>query len=134
MTRFSRKTEDEVPQRHDDQGPRRTRPADRGCPSVKAFNRIYNEGRDRPNMKASKVPQRNQDPIDAHGPGYDNDVPLTGDRAWLRGGGIGHRPNLDHGKYDISNAPPKVPSGLKATGKDMTKSPFSAAHRTYGED
>jgi len=65
-----------------------------------------------------------------HGRGrYRNDVPLKGETAWLRGGGEGHRPNMDRGKLDITDRPPKADRGNKASGQDMPKSPFSAAYR-----
>jgi hypothetical protein len=77
--------------------------------------------------------QKNQFPEDRHDEKrgrYSNDVP---ERSWLRGGGEGHRPNMDRGKLDPSSVPPKAATGLKATGRDIPKSPFSAAHKTYSE-
>jgi hypothetical protein len=60
---------------------------------------------------------------------YDNEVPLTGDRAWLRGGGDGHRPrNFDGGGSDMT----KPAKGLKGGG-NCEKSPFSAAGRNFGK-
>jgi hypothetical protein len=84
-------------------------------------------GRQRPNMHADPGQQRPQDAIDQRAKNYDNDLPLKGDRAWLRGGADGgcSRPTFDH-----SNGRGTQPAkGLKASGADATKSPFSAAHR-----
>jgi hypothetical protein len=92
---------------------------------------LYN-GR-KPDMAAGdhRDLQKPQDPIERRAKDYDNDVSLKGDRAWLRGGGEGHRPGMDRGKYDISDQPDRRAAGGSrntATGRDMAASPFSAAH------
>ena len=66
--------------------------------------------------------------------GYHNDVP---EKSWLRGGGRGgeDRPTFDRGGLDKSSVPQKARGPRNtASGANMTKSPFSAAHRTYSED
>jgi hypothetical protein len=144
MARYSAKAGDEVPQKHNDQGPRRTKPADVGCPSVEEFHRIYNDGRIRPfgaagdglvdkETRQREVRlQRNQFQEDQHDNSkrgrYDNDT-----SGWVRAPGEdGTRyPRFDHGKLDPSSKPPKPATGLTATGRDAPKSPFSAAHKTY---
>jgi hypothetical protein len=72
--------------------------------------------------------------IDGHQPGYDNDTPSTGRRAWLRGMGPKHA----EGKpaFDSVGIPGPAKGGGKceATGKNMKSSPFSRAHFTYSED
>jgi len=135
--RYSEKT-GEVPSRNDDNRLRRSAPADVGPPSPEKLKRLYDEGRTRLTKKQWLAPdhQANQDVEDFHDKakapgfnGYDNDVP---EKSWLRGGGEGHRPNMDVGKFDISNKPDRVAPGggrNKASGQDMHKSPFSAAHR-----
>jgi hypothetical protein len=72
--------------------------------------------------------QKPQDAIDSRGKSYDNDT-----SGWVRAPGEdGTRyPCFDHGKLDPSSKPPKPATGLKATGRDAPKSPFSAAHKTY---
>jgi hypothetical protein len=114
---------------HDGDG-RRTKPADVGPPSVEEFHRIYNEGRERPaGMKAKdeSAPEKLGDPnTTQRAKGYFNDVPLTGERSWLRGGGHGglSRPTYDHQPEHRHS----MAKGNKASGADTTKSPFSAAH------
>lgn len=137
MTKFSRRKADEVPDRNSDNAQRRSRPADRGPWSPRQIDALYGQGRERPNLKADTKIQKPQFPEDRHDARlgrYSNDVPLRGDRAWLRGGGEGHRPNMDTGKYDISNQPDRRAAGggrCTASGLDMKSSPFSAAHRTW---
>ena len=64
---------------------------------------------------------------------YSNEVPLTGERAWLRGGGSGHRPTgFDAGPVHSKN--PIKGEKNNAKDGDCTKSPFSAAANTYDED
>jgi hypothetical protein len=144
MTRYSGKARDEVPQKHDDRGPRRTKPADSGPPTVEEFHRIYNDGRIRPHGEAGdglvdrETRQREvrlqkpQDAIDSRGKSYDNDT-----SGWVRAPGEDGTkyPCFDHGKLDPSSKPQK-PTGPKntATGRNAPKSPFSAAHQTYSED
>ena len=134
MTRYSSQKADEIPDRDSDNAKRRTRPADQGPPSPKAVSNIYSKGRETVSRKDWLAPdhQANQFPEDKHqdnGRGrYHNDVPLKGDRAWLRGGGEGHRPNMDTGKYDISNVPQRPPGPRNpASGRDRHQSPFSGA-------
>jgi hypothetical protein len=118
----------------------RTKAAVSGKPhSPEQIDQFYDRvpgwaGRHRPDMdqKAEKPSpadkhQANQDPQDFHAAPYRNDVPLTGHRAWLRGGGkqgAGHL-DFDH----VGN--PKGPKGPrnKATGQDISESPFSGAYR-----
>jgi hypothetical protein len=133
MARFSRKKADEVPDKHSDNAQRRTRPEDRGPLSPKVISDVYAKGRDRPDMAAGdhRDLQKPQDSIERRARDYDADVPLKGDRVWLRGGGAGHRPNMDRGKYDISDQPDRRAGGggrNTASGRDMAASPFSAAH------
>jgi hypothetical protein len=73
-----------------------------------------------PDRGEPKNPERNQFPEDKHGPGYDDDV-----RGWARDGGD-DRPAFDRRGHHF-----KAPRGLEASGKDMTKSPFSAAGRNF---
>ena len=102
-------------------GDRRTLPYDGGPPSPKALDRIFNEGRHRPDMKADGELQKNQFAEDRHGPRYSNNVPLAGPRAFLRGGDNGGTsvPWFDHQRIDQKRG-----ERLKASGR----SPFSAAH------
>jgi hypothetical protein len=132
MTRYSSKSMDEVPDKDSDNARRRTRPADHKPWSPAAIDRLYAKGKESPDMKASQKEYENQDPIDRHGPKYRNDVPLEGDRAWLRGGGEYH--HIYGSRNQNPAARPKMDRGNKASGQDMHKSPFSAAHKTYGED
>jgi hypothetical protein len=83
-----------------------------------------------------RVIQRNSDPEDKHdnakGAQYDNFT-----SGWVRSKGedsMANRPApFDYGP---SHGIPSPTRGGKceATGKDMHKSPFSAAHKTYGGD
>jgi len=61
--------------------------------------------------------QKPQDPIDRHGKSYDSD---TG-HEWQHDGGD-RRPDFDKGHHF------KEARGLKAAGRDASRSPFSAAH------
>jgi hypothetical protein len=149
MARFSRQAADEVASKDADASQRRTRPADKGPYSPKHVDDLYAKGAklnphprgtvgdgltDRKTRERDIRLQKPQDPIEDREPTYLNDVPLMGDTAWLRGGGEGHRPNMDTGKLDRSDRPCKPAKGLNASGSDMKSSPFSAAHRTYSED
>jgi hypothetical protein len=134
-----RQLEDHMANRRDPIPPQRGVHGKTRCPTPDQLDRILNDSNDskiKPNMAASKTAQRNQFAEDRHAPGYDNDVPLKGERSWLRGAGRGgeDRPTFDRGKLDASSKPPKPASGLKATGLDCHRSPFSKAHSTYGED
>jgi hypothetical protein len=137
MSRFSRGGE--VASKHSDKADRRTVPGDLKPRSPAQIDALYAKGRTLPLGRGGKTHehQANQFPEDKHddakGPstnGYQNEVPAT---SWLRGGGEGHRPNMDTGKLDPSSKIPKPAAGLKATGKNMEASPFSKAHNTYGE-
>jgi hypothetical protein len=132
MAKYSIKARDEVPDKHSDNAQRRTRPADIPALSPKAINDLYAKGRLRPKMRAEdhEAPQELGDRNNLRAPNYHNDVPLTGDRAWLRGGGRGGEDNpcFDAGKLDVADKPPKPAKGLTASGQDMQKSPFSAAY------
>jgi hypothetical protein len=108
-------------------GDRRTLPYDAKPPSPKEFDRVYNEGRHRhPEMNATKEHQKPQFPEDQHGRKYDNDVPLAGPRAFLRGGDNGgtSAPWFDHQRIEQKRG-----ERQRATGSDCNRSPFSAAHR-----
>jgi len=120
---------DEVPDKRSDNAQRRTKPADCRPYSPARIEAIYSKGKTTPDMGSkSDVAQKNQFPEDAHGPGYCPEVPRG---AWARGGDLGGngRPGFDHGKLDPASKPPKPASGLKASGQNCHKSPFSAAHR-----
>jgi hypothetical protein len=133
MAKYSNKSRDVVPDKHSDNAQRRTRPADVPALSVKAINNLYAKNRLRPNMRADdhEAPQELGDRNNLRAPNYHNDVPLTGERSWLRGGGRGGEDNpcFDTGKLDVANKPPRPPKGLEASGADCTRSPFSAAYR-----
>jgi hypothetical protein len=118
-------------------GPRRTDPGDNRPPTPKEFDKIYNEGRERPDM-GSKTDDayRCQFKEDQHLKTYCPEVPRG---EWRRGGPLGGsgRPGFDTGHLDLGNKPDRrAPGGRPntATGEDCRKSPFSAAHRTYQED
>lgn len=110
MAKYSIKARDEVPDKHSDNAQRRTRPADIPALSPKAINDLYAKGRLRPKMRAEdhEAPQELGDRNNLRAPNYHNDVPLTGDRAWLRGGGRGGEDNpcFDAGKLDVADKPP----------------------------
>jgi hypothetical protein len=117
---------------HDHDGPRRTTPADVGCPTVEEFHRIYNEGRQYPMGKTVEThehqpPQFKEDQHDNGRGRYHNDT-----SGWVRSKGedsTRDRPGgFDHGHFDNNSKPPRLAGGLKASGQDATKSPFSAAH------
>jgi len=133
MARFSTTAADEVPDRNSDNARRRTKPADCRPYSPARIGAIYRKGKSTPDLGGKgDAAQKNQFSEDQHSRTYNNDVPLTGDRAWLRGGGEGHRPDLDRGKFDLGNKPDRSAAGgrpNKASGQDCHKSPFSAAHR-----
>jgi hypothetical protein len=137
MSRYDSKTHDEVASRKSDAAQRRTKPADMGPPSPAKLAKDYAKGRERVSHKDWFAPdhRENQFPEDAHDNGrgrYENDVPLTGERSWLRGGGSGHRPTgFDAGP--IHGLPTSNKSGkCEADGRNLEKSPFSAASKTYG--
>jgi hypothetical protein len=138
MTKFSRRAAAEVPDKNSDNARERIRPRVEGMPlRPSAISDIYSKGKIRPYGTAGdgladrKTRERDvrlqkpQDPIEGREKSYGNDV---SEGSWLRGGGEGHRPNMDRGKYDISDKPGKPASGLKASGTDCHSSPFSAAH------
>jgi hypothetical protein len=133
MPRYSSKSRDEVADKHDDRAQRRTVPGDVRPFSPERIDRLYAKGKETISRKEwfHETHQANQFIEDHHDNArgrYDNDVP---EKSWLRGGGEGHRPNMDVGKLDVSNRPPKVPTGLEANGRDMTSSPLSAARETW---
>jgi hypothetical protein len=161
MTRYSSKSRDEVPEKDSDRGQRRTKPADQGPPSLKAVSDIYAKGRERPDLAQGdkRDLQKPQSPEDQRQKNYHNDVPLKGERAFLRGGGEGSiygtkNTRIPHGspemglkgqetarkraeagdKYNNAGAVSQPSGRFTGTGQDMPKSPFSAAHKTYGED
>ena len=117
-----------VPERNADQGERRSKPRDVPARSPRDIAALYSKGKVTPReMKAEDhdAPQRLDDPINLRG--KLNDVPES---SWLRGGGRGGEDyaGFDTGKLDKANRPPKPASGLKATGQDAAKSPFSSAY------
>jgi hypothetical protein len=144
MTRFDRRKE--VPDRDSDNARRRTKPADRGPYDPKRVGELYAKGVERPNphprgkhgdgLAGKKVHdadvkvQKPQDEfnVDGREPSYDNDTP----RGWLRGENEdGRGRHFDHGKLDPNNVPPKAKGPAnRASGRDMERSPFSAAHFT----
>jgi hypothetical protein len=97
--------------------------------SARALERAYAQDRHRPDMngrvekpnRADKA-QANQMPEDAHAAGYHNDVPVT---RWVRSRDATSKPHFDH----VGN-PGSAKGGarLKATGQDISDSPFSAAY------
>jgi hypothetical protein len=96
--------------------------------SPKAVDALYRQGKQFPKeMKAEdrEAPQRLGDPSNQRG--KLNDVPES---SWLRGGGRAGEDYaaFDTGKFDVANKPPKPPGGLKASGQNMHKSPFSSAY------
>jgi hypothetical protein len=97
-------------------------------PSVAEFERIYNQGRQRPSMgsKEDTVGLKSPHKIDQAPPGSDGDVA----QGWFRGTAQA----TEYRCFDRSN--PKGSSGPRntASGADMTKSPFSAAHKTFKGD
>jgi hypothetical protein len=142
MTRYSGKAADEVPDKRSDSAERRTRPDDCRPYSPKRIEALYRKARVAPNLNVDggdglvdrkrhafevKI-QRPQFSEDQCLPDYDNDV--SGERSWLRGGQDGGESNpcFDRGKFDKSSVPPKPASGLKATGQDAPRSPFSSAY------
>jgi hypothetical protein len=138
MARMNRAGNAEVPDKHSDNARRRTKPADCRPYSPARIEAIYSKGKTLPLGKGGETHehQKNQFPEDRHDNAkgrYHNDVA----DGWLRGSGVegaAARPTFDRGRLDPSGRPPKPATGLKASGQDMTKSPFSAAHRTYSED
>src|ERR1700732_3973469 len=109
---------------HATDGPRRTKPANVGCPSVEDFHEIYNEGRkviqhdsvEWRGPTSYKKMQSSQDPVAQKAPGYDNQT-----SGWLRGQGPregGLRPGYDR--------MPKAPSG-RAHGPNPLKGEPSRA-------
>jgi hypothetical protein len=122
---------------------RRTYPADQGPCSPAEIDKLYRKSQIASNLNVDggdglmdrkqhafevKI-QKPQSPEDQRLPDYDNDVPLTGRRAWLRGGGKAGAGHLDFDSVGIPG--PATGSGRSrmASGKDATKSPFSAAYR-----
>jgi hypothetical protein len=105
-------------------------------PSPKAVAEMYAHGKETISHREwhHVEHQENQSPEDAHDTGrgrYNNDC-----SGWVRGQGSingGLHPHFDHGKLDPNNRPPKPARGLEANGRDMTRSPFSAANRVTHE-
>jgi hypothetical protein len=128
MSKYSSKSQDEVPSRKSDASQRRSAPADSGPYSPSKIAAIYAKGKEGPGKNWAPDEHLPQDETEKRAKDYLNDVPLKGERAWLRGGGEGHRPNMDEGKLDPSNVPPKATGPRNtASGRDITASPFSAA-------
>lgn len=122
ITRYSDKAMREVPEKDSDVARRRTKPADRGAASPKAIDSIYKRGKIIAQPE-DHIYQKPQGPMDMQGKGYDNDVA----KGWLRGSGVEGataRPTFDHSEGRGTERA----KGLKASGQDMHKSPFSRAH------
>ncbi|WP_074830436.1 MULTISPECIES: hypothetical protein [Bradyrhizobium] len=140
---------------------RRTVEADRGPLSPRAIDAVYAKGRKTIRHDSKEwIGHETQPPQfveEARHRNYTNDVPLKGERAFLRGGGdsqhiYGSRnqnPDAKHGisgqeaarkrseageKTDGTAKYPHPSGRFTGTGQDCNKSPFSAAHKTYGED
>jgi hypothetical protein len=135
MTRFDRSKSDEVPERDSDKARRRTKPKDVGPASPKAIDALYAK-----NNRTADLAKG--DHRDLHGPQFEIDQcadPGYGDvNNWLNGKGSVDRAqgaNFDRGSFDKSS-PPQKPTGPRntASGKNMERSPFSAAHKTYSEE
>jgi hypothetical protein len=132
MTKFSRRAADERPDKHSDNAQRRTKPADSRPYSPARIEAIYSKGKETVSRKDwfHETHQVNQFPEDEHDNGrgrYDNDT-----KGWLRGHGSVNGallPTFDNGKLDPASKPPKPASGLKASGQDCHKSPWSSAYR-----
>jgi hypothetical protein len=130
MSRYSSKSHDEVASRKSDAAQRRSSPVANGRPpSPEAVERIYSKGKESPDLAQGdkRDLQKPQDPVEKRQKDYDGDV-----KGWANGQGAvkgGLYPCFDRGKLDPSSVPPKQAPGLKASGQDMTKSPFSAAYR-----
>jgi hypothetical protein len=76
-----------------------------------------------------KPQDHDHDGGESRAPSYDNEIPNDGPRAWLRGGGSGHRPKgFDGGGSDVG----KPAKALKGGG-NCEKSPFSAAGKNFGK-
>jgi hypothetical protein len=129
MTRFSPQKSDEVTDKGSDDARRRTKPRVEGRPlSPRAIDRVYAET-DYPLGRGGKTHehQKNQFHEDFHDKNYDNET-----KGWVRGQGSVNGalyPSFDHGKLDPASKPPRPATGLKASGTDCHKSPFSAAYR-----
>ena len=81
--------------------------------------------------KALQKPQdHDHDGGESRAPSYDCEIPNDGPRAWLRGGGSGHRPKgFDAGPVHGTN-PIKGAKPMRGGG-NCEKSPFSDAHFNY---
>src|SRR5260221_7999800 len=138
---------DEVASKPSDASQRRTGPEDHSPYSPAEIEKFISKGKDFPHGRGHSAPdhighQKPQFEEDQHSPGYDNDVPLTGDRAFLRGGGEGHiygsrnqNPAAKHGlagqesarkraeaaeAAEVASGGFKQPSGrFKGTGQDF---------------
>jgi hypothetical protein len=109
-----------------DKSRRRTKPADVGPYSPAKIEALFSEGKKSPSLGTKDdEAQRPQFTADKPGKDYHNDVA----DGWLRGsGGDGRKPVFDSGKLDPASSPPKPAGGLRASGDDCHKSPFSTAH------
>jgi hypothetical protein len=128
-----------------EQDARRTTPSDHKPYSPSEIDRLYRKDRIASNLNVDggdglmdkrlhdyevsmQQPQRLGDHnVDGRLPDYLNDVPTLGRRAWLRGHGKAGSGHLD---FDHVGNPGSAKGGsrLKATGQDISESPFSAAY------
>jgi hypothetical protein len=136
MSRYSAKSHDEAPSRKSDQAERRTKPADVRCPSPAQLERDYNKGKESPSLgdKTDKAYNQSRDSVDRHGRGYNPET-----SGWVRGEGPiggGLYPEFDHSPKRGSERRGGNTRGgrCEASGANLEKSPFSAAHKTYGGD
>jgi hypothetical protein len=113
---------------------RRTKPEDHRPYSPEQIDALYSKGEyspfhktagdglvDAKQHKYDVMIQKPQFPEDQHGPGYNPDVPIT---RWVRGADATKKPGY------VFTGDPKGPKGppCKASGADISESPFSAAH------
>ena len=117
----------------DNEGPRRTKPADVGPASPKKIAKFYGE-KERPYgdglgiNKEHQPPQFVEDQHDEKRGRYSNNVK----DGWLRGSGLEGgcaKPGFDHGP--VHGGPSPKGGKCTASGADMTASPFSQASKTY---
>jgi hypothetical protein len=90
---------------------------------------LVSEARRKIETKLQKPQDRDGDGGEGRMPSYDNDS-----KGWSRGGPSGgeERPHFDHGP--VHGIPSPTRGGkVKASGQDVTKSPFSAAGRNFGK-
>jgi hypothetical protein len=116
----------------------RTKPADHKPYSPAAIEKLYdksdfaplkNAGPDglvsRKQHASEEAARGPQFVEDKHGAGYNPDVP---EKSWLRGGG---KQGAGHMDFDAVGIPGPAKGGgrIRASGRDIKESPFSAAYR-----